>query len=254
MNKIGIIGAMETEVSLLKEKMKEYGEVARTEAGSLVFFEGKIAAKTVVVVKSGVGKVNAALCAQRLIFQFGVDAVINSGIAGAMGGNLGIFDMVASSDAVYHDMEAVAFGYKPTEIPQMKCSAFPSDKKLVAAALKAFENVNGVVSENANTVTADSVTADSGRKILVGRVATGDQFIADKNTKDRIREICSPLCCEMEGAAVAHACYLNGIPFLILRCISDMADDSVQATYSFNEDEAARESSALVLEMLEIID
>lgn len=237
MSKIGIIGAMETEVSLLKEKMKESGEVNKTEKGSLDFFEGKINGKDVVVVKSGVGKVNAALCAQRLVIQFGATCIINTGIAGAMGANLKIFDIVASSDAVYHDMEAVAFGYKPTEIPQMKVSAFEADKSLIEKAKNAFEKTN----------------KNSERKIVVGRVATGDQFIADKQSKERIKKICSPVCCEMEGAAIAHACYLNKTPFVILRCISDMADDSVPATYSFNEDDAARESAAIVLEMIKEI-
>lgn len=234
MTKIGIIGAMETEIKLLLENMKNEGAVKETNAGSLVFYEGNLKGKSVIVVRSGVGKVNAALCAQRLIIQFGADTIINTGIAGAMGGGLRIFDMVASSDALYHDMEAVAFGYKPTEVPQMKCSCFKADEKLIAAAVKAFEKVN----------------SSNGRKIVTGRVATGDQFIADKNVKNHIKEICSPMCVEMEGAAIAHACYLNETPYLILRCISDMADDTVEATYSFNEDEAARESAKVMLELL----
>lgn len=237
MNKIGIIGAMETEVSLIKESMQKSGAMKEISAGGLVFFEGNIGGTDVVAVKSGVGKVNAALCAQNLIIRFGVTHIINTGIAGAMGGNLKIFDMVVSSDAVYHDMEAVAFGYKPTEIPQMKCSAFPADRKLIEIAKTAFEKANKI----------------SGRKILEGRIATGDQFIADKESKTHIREICFPLCCEMEGAAIAHACYLNNTPYLVLRCISDMADDTVEATYSFNEDDAAKESASVVLEMLNII-
>lgn len=234
MNKIGIIGAMETEITLLKEKMRKSGEVKQTEAGSLYFFEGKINGKSVVLVKSGIGKVNAALCAQRLSLQFGATHIINTGIAGAMGADLRIFDMAVSSDAVYHDMEAVAFGYKPTEIPQMKTSVFEADKNLIEIAKNAFEKTN----------------QNPERKIVSGRIATGDQFIADKKSKERIKEICSPICCEMEGAAIAHACFLNKTPFVILRCISDMADDTVESTYSFNEDEAAKESAAIVLEMI----
>lgn len=234
MNKIGIIGAMETEITLLKETMRKSGEVKQTEAGSLDFFEGEINGKSVVLVKSGIGKVNAALCAQRLSLQFGATHIINTGIAGAMGADLRIFDMAVSSDAVYHDMEAVAFGYKPTEIPQMKTSVFEADKNLIEIAKNAFEKTN----------------QNPERKIVSGRIATGDQFIADKKSKERIKEICSPICCEMEGAAIAHACFLNKTPFVILRCISDMADDTVESTYSFNEDEAAKESAAIVLEMI----
>ena len=234
MAKYGIIGAMETEISLLKQQMQQSGEVKETKAGSLNFFEGTISGKQIVLVKSGVGKVNAALCAQRLILQFGVDAVINTGIAGAMGGNLKIFDMVASSDALYHDVQAVAFGSKETEIPQMSCSDFKADEVLVKKAVAAFEAVN----------------KNPERKIVVGRVATGDQFIADKETKNHIKEVCSPVCVEMEGAGIAHACYLNNVPYLILRAISDMADETVEQTYSFNEDTAAQISAGLLLELI----
>ena len=234
MAKIGIIGAMKTEISLLLENMKKEAEVKETEAGSLVFFEGKLKGKDVIVVQSGVGKVNAALCAQRLIIQFGADCVINTGIAGAMGAGLKVFDMGASSDALYHDVDAVIWGYKPTEIPQMSCSCFKADQKLIDAAVNAFEKVNG----------------GSGKKMVVGRVASGDQFIGDKDKKNHIMEICSPVCVEMEGAAIAHACYLNKTPYLILRCMSDMADDSVEAEYNFNEDEAAQESAKVMLEIL----
>ena len=234
MAKYGIIGAMETEISLLKQQMQQGGEVKETKAGSLNFFEGTISGPQIVLVKSGVGKVNAALCAQRLILQFGVDAVINTGIAGAMGANLKIFDMVASSDALYHDVQAVAFGYKETEIPKMPCSDFKADEVLVKKAVAAFEAVN----------------KSPERKIVVGRVATGDQFIADKETKNHIKEVCSPVCVEMEGAGIAHACYLNNVPYLILRAISDMADETVEQTYSFNEDTAAQISAGLLLELI----
>ncbi len=234
MKKIGIIGAMEEEVSILINEMKNSGKVAETGADGLVFHSGKINGTDAVIVKSGIGKVNAALCAQRLILQFGVTHIINTGIAGALGGDLRIFDMVVSTDAVYHDMDAVLFGYKPTQIPGMKVSEFKADAELVKTAELAFAKVNTV----------------PGRKILAGRVATGDQFIADRDKKEHIKEICAPLCVEMEGAAIAHACFLNGIPYVILRCISDMADESVEATYSFNEDTAAHESAKIVLEML----
>ncbi len=234
MAKIGIIGAMEEEVSILIEKMKASGTVEDFYSGELVFYKGIINGTEVIVVKSGIGKVNAALCAQRLILQFGATHIINTGIAGALGGNLKIFDMVVSTDAVYHDMDAVLFGYKPTQIPGMKVSEFKADEKLIQMAKLAFEKTNSV----------------EGRKILAGRVATGDQFIADKEKKEHIKEICSPLCVEMEGAAVAHACFLNKIPYIILRCISDMADESVETTYSFNEAVAAQESAKVVLQIL----
>lgn len=234
MNKIGIIGAMDVEISIFREEMQKNGSLKESAAGSLVFYEGILSEKNVVVVKSGVGKVNAALCAQRLILQFGVDAVINTGIAGAMEKSLGIFDMVASTEAIYHDVDAVAFGYKICEIPQMKESVFKADKKLVSAAENAFHSLSGL----------------KGKQILSGRIASGDQFIADKEKKLHIQQIANPFCVEMEGAAIAHACYLNKIPFVILRCMSDMADESYESSYSFNEKDAAEESASVVLQML----
>ena len=233
--KIGIIGAMDAEVAILLKCMQENGSgVEQTVFGGITFNEGQINGKTVVVAKSGIGKVNAALCAEQLILRFGVNAVINTGIAGALGGDLRIFDMAVSTDAVYHDMDAVYFGYKPTEIPQMKCSAFPADRELIDLAKAAFKTMYN----------------DGERKIVEGRIATGDQFISSKESKAHIKELCNPICVEMEGAAIAHACYLSGIPYVILRCISDMADDTVEQTYSFNENTAAEMSAKVVLEVI----
>ena len=229
--KVGIIGAMEVEVKALRSLMEG---VKETKAGGLDFTEGKLDGMPVVIVRSGVGKVNAALCAQRLVLQFGVTHVINTGIAGAMAHGLKVLDFVVSTDALYHDMDATGFGYKRTQIPQMSCSCFPADKGMLEAAKKAFS----------------SLPEAEGHKLLEGRVATGDQFISDKAVKNQIRESCGPACVEMEGAAIAHACYLNNIPFVIIRCLSDMADDTGENTYSFNEETAANLSAALVRKML----
>ena len=238
MKKIGIIGAMEVEVNTLLEKMAACpGETAvrRTESAGLVFHEGWIADVSVVVVRSGVGKVNAALCAQRLITMFGVTHIINTGIAGAMAQGLGVLDFVVSTDAMYHDVDATGFGYKPGQIPQMGVWIFPADKFMIRVAKKAFSEIK----------------ESSDHKMLSGRVASGDQFVSGKDEKNRIREICgSPACVEMEGAAIAQTCYLNTIPYVIVRCMSDMADEGEEATSSFNEKTAADMSSALVLAMI----
>jgi len=237
---IGIIGAMDIEVTLLKSilaPLPQENAIKKTEAGSCVFFEGLLNGTHVVIVQSGVGKVNAALCAQRLILQFGVTAIINTGIAGAMAHGLKVQDVVISTDALYHDMNAVDFGYKITEIPGMKCSDFPADSKLIAAAEKAFASL-----EEAN-----------GHALVKGRIATGDQFIASKELKAKIKENCNPACVEMEGAAIAHACFMNNLPFIIIRCMSDMADDDGEKTYDFNEQAAAELSAKLVKKMLELI-
>ncbi len=237
MEKIGIIGAMEVEISILCNEMKKNGTLKQTLGANLTFNEGKLNEKDVVVVKSGVGKVNAALCAQRLILQFGVTKIINTGVAGGMLKELHIHDLVVSTDAVYHDMDATEFGYKPTEIPQMQVSSFKADENLIQAAEKAFSVLKN----------------DNSYKIVRGRVASGDQFIANKQEKEHIKKVCSPACVEMEGAAIAHACYVNKIPFVILRCISDNADESYETIYSFNEKIASEECASVVLKMIEFI-
>ncbi|MBQ7158917.1 MAG: 5'-methylthioadenosine/adenosylhomocysteine nucleosidase [Treponema sp.] len=237
MKKIGIIGAMETEVALLKQLAKKNGRVKEKVAGGLIFVEGKINGVPIVIVKSGVGKVNAALCAQRLILQFKVTHIINTGIAGAIKHGLKVFDFVVSSDAVYHDMDATPWGYKPMEIPQMNRISFPADEALLQAAQAAFTD-------------ADNEEFFTGHRVITGRIASGDQFISGEDVKKRIVEICDPACVEMEGAAIAHACFVSGIPYLILRCISDMADDSKETTDLFNESVAAELSAKLVVTLL----
>lgn len=237
MKKIGIIGAMQVEVDWLRELMKKEGKTEVVQAGGLEFESGKIHGKDAVVVHSGVGKVNAALCAQRLILQFNCTNIINTGIAGAMAEGLGVLDFVVSTDAVYHDVDASGFGYKLGQIPQMSVFSFEADKKMICAAKKAFENCEDA----------------KGHKMLEGRIATGDQFISEKTVKTRIGQNFSPACVEMEGAAIAHACHLNGIPFVIIRCMSDMADDLRSNGYDFNEGVAARLSAGVVEKLIEEI-
>lgn len=235
MKKIGIIGAMEVEVNFLRNLMGDGRK--ETEAGGIVFNEGKINGVDAVVVRSGVGKVNAALCAQRLALQFGCTNVINTGIAGAMAHGLGVMDFVVSTDAVYHDMNATGFGYKLGQVPQMQVFSFEADKAMIEAAKKAF-----VESE-----------LSKGHKMIEGRIATGDQFISDKEQKSFIAKEFSPACVEMEGAAIAHACYLNKVPFVVLRCMSDMADDLSSNQYDFNEPVAAEMSARVVEKMIQLI-
>lgn len=235
MKKIGIIGAMEVEVNFLRSLME--GSARKTEAGSIIFEEGKIHGRDVVLVRSGVGKVNAALCAQRLVVQFACTHIINTGIAGAMARGLGIMDFVVSTDAVYHDMDAQGFGYKKGQVPQMDVFSFEADKNMIEAAKKAF---------------SDSEFRKD-HKMIEGRIATGDQFISEKKLKAQIAEDFSPACVEMEGAAIAHACFLNKIPFVILRCMSDMADDLSSNGYDFNESVAAEQSAKVVEKMIQLI-
>lgn len=237
MKKIGIIGAMSVEVNYLVDLMMQEDSKAHYGPAGMSFEEGTIHGVPAVVCKSGVGKVNAALCAQILILKYGCTHIINTGIAGAMGSGLGIMDFVVSDDAVYHDMDATGFGYKAGQVPQMDVFSFPADEKMIEAVQAAFEE--------------SEVTA--GHKIVKGRIATGDQFISDKNVKAKIRENVDPACVEMEGAAIAHTCYLNKIPFVIVRCMSDMADDLSSNGYEFNESIAAEMSAKLVEKTVEKI-
>lgn len=237
MIKIGIIGAMQVEIDFLRLLMSKEGNVEISAAGGLDFESGKIHGKDIVLVRSGVGKVNAALCAQRLAIQFGCTNIINTGIAGAMSHGLGILDFVVSNDAVYHDMDATGFGYKIGQVPQMDVYSFKADDKMINAAKKAFNNC----------------AEAKGHKMIEGRIASGDQFISEKNAKEKIAKNVNPACVEMEGAAIAHACYLNKVPFIIIRCMSDMADDLSSNGYEFNESIAANLSAKVVEKIIEAI-
>lgn len=232
---IGIIGAMEIEVKSLVSAMEN---PVKTETANLSFYSGKLKGKDVTVVQSGVGKINAALCAQILCREFKCSCVINTGIAGAMAEGLGIFDFVVSTAAVHHDVDVKIFGYDFGHVPGMPVRDFPADEKLVSAVEKAF---------------AQSETCKN-HKLVKGLVASGDQFISSGEKKNFIKTNFQAACCEMEGASIAHACYLNKTPFVIIRCMSDMADDSATSTYTFNEETAAAESADVMLNLIEFLD
>lgn len=228
---IGIIGAMDSEVRLLKENLTD---CKITTIGNLNFYSGLLSGKEVTVVQSGVGKVNAALCAQLLIIKFNVTKIINSGIAGAVGGDLDVFDFVVSSKTVYHDVDAVAFGYKLGQVPGISEVFFNADEDMANKAIDAFNKTD----------------FSKEHKIIKGLIATGDQFVASKERKDFIKENFAPLCVEMEGCAIAQACFLNKVPFIIVRCMSDKADETVKSTYTFNETSCAEMSSRFILELI----
>ncbi len=222
---IGIIGAMEEEVIKLKSNMLE---VKVSFKASMEFNQGVLQGKEVVVVRSGIGKVNAALCAQILVDDFHVDVIINTGIAGSLNNDINIGDIVLSTDALQHDMDAVSFGYAPGVIPRMETSIFVAEQALVELAKKVCEQVNPDIQTH------------------TGRVVSGDQFVADHLVKERLISNFNPMCTEMEGAAIAHAAYLNKIPFLIVRAISDKADNSAQMDYPAFEEKAIEHTVKLM--------
>lgn len=228
--KIGILGAMDREVKFLYEKL-EGAQVK--EIGKVKYYCGTLCGKDVVVVQCGIGKVCAALGAQNLINHFNVTHIINSGIAGAMGEGLGVFDFVVSEKTVYHDVDVTQFGYKLGQIPGNDAE-FIADSFMIEKTQEAF--LNSALSKE--------------HKIVKGLIASGDQFISGGEKKEFIKKNFNPVCVEMEGCAVAQAAVLNKIPFVIIRCMSDTADDNVESVYKFNEDEAALMSAALVEQII----
>ena len=229
MKTIGIIGAMEVEVAILKEKMEDVRIIKKA---SRDFYEGILAGKKVVVVRSGIGKVNAGICAQILADVFSVDAIINTGIAGSLNKNINIGDIVLSTDVVQHDMDATGFGYRKGQIPQMPVFFFNADDNLRRLAAEVCKEVNPDI------------------QVFEGRIASGDQFVCDQDVKNRIVSEFSAYATEMEGAAIGQAAYLNEIPFLVVRAISDKADGSAQMDYSEFEKAAVDHSVRLTLNML----
>lgn len=227
---LGIIGAMDQEVAEIKNQMTD---VRIERAAAMDFYRGKLRGKDVVVVRSGVGKVNAAVCTQILADRYGVDAVVNTGIAGSLRNEINIGDIVLATDAVQHDMDATCFDYPAGKIPQMDVYEFKADEKLRELAKECSKEV----------------IPDVG--VFEGRVLSGDQFVGSREKKNWLAETFGGYCTEMEGAAIAQAAYLNGIPFLVIRSISDKADDSADMDYKTFEMKAVENSVKLMIAMAE---
>lgn len=211
---VGIIGAMDEEITQLIEQ----AEIIKTETiAAMKFHIGKISGTDVIIVKSGMGKVNAAICAQILICNYHTTHIINTGFAGSLSKELHIGDIIISTEAVQHDFDVSPIGFKKGEIPYTGLVAFPADKELVKKAYK-------VISEVLPTV-----------KKYSGRICSGDQFISDTDTKTRIlEEFGKGYCCEMEGAAIAQVCYLNQVHFIIIRAIVDSAEETAGEEFNIN--------------------
>ena len=226
---IGIIGAMEEEVAVLKESMDIEKIV---EYASMQFYKGVLCGKKVVVVRSGIGKVNAAVCAQILADKFNIDVLINTGIAGSLDASIDIGDMVISTDLVEHDMDASIFGDPVGQIPRMDTFSFPADAELVKKAVQANSEANPDI------------------KTFTGRIVSGDQFVSSSEVKDKLVNLFDAKCTEMEGAAIAHVAYLNKISCVIIRAISDKADNSATMDYPSFDKQAIKHSVKLVRNLL----
>lgn len=223
----GIIGAMDSEVALLRESM----EIERTEEISgLTYYIGRLCGQRVIVVCCSIGKVNAAICAQTLAAVFKVDRLVNVGVAGALDERLHIFDVVVSEKLCYHDADLDIFGRNPPFL-----SEYTADEEMVGLAMRACERIAG----------------DTFR-YFGGRIVSGDRFVSENAEKKRIVEQFHPMCVEMEGAAVGHVAAANRIPFVVLRSMSDGADDNAGVSFDEFAPKAAEHSARLIMEILKL--
>jgi adenosylhomocysteine nucleosidase len=228
---IGLIGAMDEEIERFVHRMTDAKETVKT---GIVFRQGEWNGKQVIVCKSGVGKVNAAICTQILIDMFQVQAIVFTGVAGALHPELNIGDIVVSTDCMQHDMDVTPLGFDKGVIPFAGESVFPADAVFVDAAMAAGE-------------------ALFPGKTHRGRVLSGDQFIASRDKVGELYEFMSGACVEMEGAAVAQVCRLNEVPFVILRSMSDKADGSAHMNFPEFTKLASERSAAIVEQLIKTI-
>ena len=220
----GILGALNAEIALIREQMEI--EKQENRFGTTFYF-GTVHGKSVVLACCGVGKVNAAVCAAYVLGTCGADCVVNVGIAGAMKPGLHMLDVVISEEVGFHDQDTVMLNYYP------KRAFFQADSALAALCDRACAEIPRL----------------SG-KYLHGRIASGDQFVSETAVKQSINERYAPACVEMEGAAVGHAAFMYEKPFLVIRTMSDAADDDADETYDNFIDEAAKTSAEIILHML----
>lgn len=226
--KIGIIGAMEIEVAELRGLMKD---VIQETISSVIYYQGKIHGKDVIVAKCGVGKVHASVCAQTMILKYSPDVIINTGVAGSLSSKLDIGDLVISDFVVEHDMDTSPLGDPVGLISGINLIKIPSATnvvEMISNAAAALENTN----------------------VFVGTIASGDQFICSIERKNFIVDNFDAMCTEMEGAAIGHVCYLNNIDFCIVRAISDKADGSAHMDFPSFVQIAAKKSTELICNYL----
>ena len=211
MKKLGIIGAMQEEIDTLIQLLENMQE---QDISHLKFYIGTYNNIQIILVRCGVGKVNAAMCTQILIDSYNPDFVINIGVAGAVSDEVNIGDIVLSTYLVEHDFDCTAFGYEKSVIPRLETSKFFADNTLLSIA----EQSKNILS-NIN--------------FFKGVIVSGDIFVSSKTMKDDLYIKYGAMCTEMEGASIAHFCYLNSKPFLVIRSMSDKADGD--APDNFNE-------------------
>lgn len=227
--RIGIIGAMDEEIALYKEAMSQ---TTTTVKAGITYVSGKLEEQDVVLCKSGVGKVNAAVTTQILIDQFQVERVIFTGVAGAVHPDLNIGDIVVSTDCLQHDMDVTPLGFAPGQIPYTEQWIWKADQTLMEQAVEAGKGL------------------EAGVQVVTGRILSGDQFVASREKVAALYEQFGAHCTEMEGAAVAQVCAMNNIPFVVVRSMSDKADGSAHVNFVEFTKLASQRSFAIVSKML----
>lgn len=225
--KYGILCAMDEEIKALK---KELVDAKQTEIAGTIFYEGKIGPNEVVLVQSGIGKVQAGMTTGLLIAKFGAEVVINSGSAGGIGNDLHVGDVVLSTLVAYHDVDVTAFGYLPGQLPQQP-QKFVADEQLI--------------------VKVEQAAKENQQNVRLGLIVTGDQFVVSslkiREIKDMYPEV---LCCEMEGAAIAQVAFQFKIPFVVIRAMSDTGDEDANVSFDEFIIEAGKKSAQMILNLL----
>lgn len=227
--KLGIIAAMKIEAELIEAAMTD---IVRETCGSIEFCLGKIGSTDIVLAVCGIGKVFAAICAQTMIVKYAPDAIINTGVGGTLTKKLSVGDVAVSSAMVQHDMDTSALGDPVGLISGPNIIEIPADAALA-------EKISAIVK-------------DMGINTVKGTIATGDQFIAKQETKDRIVERFGAIACEMEGAAIGQVCYVNKVPFAVIRAISDDADSGACDDYPTFAKMAAKNSAKAVIKLANV--
>ncbi len=226
---LGIISAMTEELELL---LKDMDIKEETKKANMTFYRGILGNKDIIAVVCGIGKVNAAVCSQILISEFNATSIINVGVAGGIGKDIYPGDVVVGTNLVQHDMDTTAFGDPHGQIPRLDTFDFKCNETLVKAALEACEEINEI-----NTFS--------------GRIISGDQFISSVNKIKWFEEEFKAMACEMEGASIAQVCYLNNIPCVVIRSISDNANNGAHMDYEKFIPIAVRNSTIILKNMLQ---
>lgn len=221
---LGIVSAMQEELDLLLKDMTINEE---TKKANMTFYKGTLDNKDIIAVVCGIGKVNAAVCSQILISEFKVTSIINIGVAGGIGKDIYPGDVVVGTNLVQHDMDTTVFGDPHGQIPRLDTFDFKCDEALVKASLEACEEIKEI-----NTFS--------------GRIISGDQFISSVEKIQWFEKEFNAMACEMEGASIAQVCYLNNIPFVVIRSISDNANNGAHMDYEKFIPIAVRNSTILL--------